>query len=441
MPHAEYPPSEADQTSAAVQPPPVAVQPAPPADPHAPVASPTAPVSGQPLPPAVAPSSGPTAYFGPPLVYAVATAAPLQLWQAARHRHVRERERVNARGRLETTGEGQAIRVKKGDTLRSLAKRYGTTAKELLFANAIRHPTDLAVGQTLVVPGHTAPMTARERREERAESARTPKTYRAKHGDTIYSIGRQFKVSPKEIEALNGFTQKTHLLTGQAVRLPGASGEEQAGENPPRRIVSHIRMQPTTEVQQTADAGRGMGAPDHPIPYADLPGRLEGPQSPVTPPQRPIVPPVAIPQPPPGPVDAQVLVAGKGRFIWPVHGAVLTAFGPKAGGQRSDGVDISAADGTPVLAAAAGDVVYAGSLPDLGNLVLVKHMDGWITAYAHLSRTEVRIKDHVTQGQEVGQAGRSGSAVQSEVYFEVRYAPTPRDKARPVDPALLLASQ
>jgi murein DD-endopeptidase MepM/ murein hydrolase activator NlpD len=93
------------------------------------------------------------------------------------------------------------------------------------------------------------------------------------------------------------------------------------------------------------------------------------------------------------------------------------------------------------MAAATGDVVYAGALPELGNLVLVKHQDGWITAYAHLSKTEVRIKDHVAQGQEVGQAGESGSAAQSEVYFEIRYAPTPRDKARPVDPALLLASQ
>ena len=144
---------------------------------------------------------------------------------------------------------------------------------------------------------------------------------------------------------------------------------------------------------------------------------------------------------PVGPPDASVLLAGRGKFIWPLRGSVLSGFGPKEGGQRSDGLDISAPDGTPVVAAATGDVVYAGALPELGNLVLIKHEDGWITAYAHLSKTEVRIKDHVTQGQEVGQAGRSGSAAQSEVYFEIRYAPTPRDKARPVDPALLLASQ
>jgi murein DD-endopeptidase MepM/ murein hydrolase activator NlpD len=94
-----------------------------------------------------------------------------------------------------------------------------------------------------------------------------------------------------------------------------------------------------------------------------------------------------------------------------------------------------------VRAAAAGDVVYAGNLvPGFGNLVLIKHEDGWITAYAHLSRTEVKIKDHVSQGDEIGQAGESGGATQSEVYFEIRYAPTPRDKAKPVDPALLLSS-
>ena len=87
-------------------------------------------------------------------------------------------------------------------------------------------------------------------------------------------------------------------------------------------------------------------------------------------------------------------------------------------------------------------MVYAGDLvPGLGNLVLIKHEDGWITAYAHLSRTEVKIKDHVAQGAEIGLAGQTGGAAQPEVYFEIRYAPTPRDKAKPVDPTLLLTSQ
>jgi murein DD-endopeptidase MepM/ murein hydrolase activator NlpD len=454
MPHSEYPPSEGYQTPAALdvpkpqypvtqdQPPPVRS-----ADPHDPVASPTAPVTSQPLPPPAS-SSGPTAYFGPRLTYAVAWAAPVELWQAARHRyryahvHMRSHTHVDARGRLEAGFEAKTVRVRKGDTLRSLARRYGTTPRALMGANGIRRQGDLAVGEPIVVPGAPAAPTPRGRRAEAAEMRETEvaRTYRAHAGDTIYAIGRRFRVSPETIEALNGFTQRTRLTRGQLVRLPGSRAEvaaERAWPRAPRPAF----IPPSNEAERT------MAEPDHPIPYAELQDQLEGPTaryapipSVATPPERPIAPPVAQPQPL-GPPDASVLLAGRGRFVWPVRGTVFSGFGPKAGGQRSDGVDIAAALGTPVMAAATGDVVYAGALPELGNLVLIKHQDGWITAYAHLSRTEVRIRDHVTQGQEVGQAGQSGSAAQSEVYFEIRYAPTPRDKARPIDPALLLASQ
>jgi murein DD-endopeptidase MepM/ murein hydrolase activator NlpD len=454
MPHSEYPPSADYQTPAALQSPkpqyPVNQDQPPPmqsADPHDPVASPTPPVSAQPLPPP-APPSGPTAYFGPRLTYAVASTQPLELWQAAHHRraHERARTRVDARGRLEAAGEAKSVKIRKGDTLRSLAKRYGTTPRALMAANGIKHPGDLAVGAPITVPGAPAALTRRERRAEAAaetHEVRAPKTYRAHRGDTIYSIGRRFKISPRTIEALNGFTQKTHLTTGELVRLPG-SEVDVATERTPPRPPRQEHIPPAS----SSEAASSMAEPDHPIPYDELPGHLEGPTAsyaPVPsvvgqPSERPIVPPVAQPQPL-GPPDASVLSAGRGRFVWPVRGTVFSGFGPKAGGQRSDGIDIAAPLGTPVMAAATGDVVYAGALPELGNLVLVKHQDGWITAYAHLSKTEVRIKDHVAQGQEVGQAGESGSAAQSEVYFEIRYAPTPRDKARPVDPALLLASQ
>jgi murein DD-endopeptidase MepM/ murein hydrolase activator NlpD len=293
------------------------------------------------------------------------------------------------------------------------------------------------------------------------EGKSAPKTYRALHGDTIYAIGRRFKVSPLTIEALNGFTPSTRLRTGQVVKLPGPQ-EEEAATAPSRRVAVNTYERPRTPIERPRPAyerpqptyerphttiespasgpviipapGAG-GGPDHAIPYSALPGHLTAP------PERPLVPSYVQPTTPAAPLDAQVVLAGRGRFIWPVRGTLLSGFGPRAGGQRSDGLDISAPVDAPVRASAEGDVVYAGALPDLGNLVLIKHEDGWITAYAHLARTEVKIKDHVSQGDEVGLVGQSGAANQPEVYFEIRYAPTPRDKARPVDPTLLLSSQ
>ncbi len=133
--------------------------------------------------------------------------------------------------------------------------------------------------------------------------------------------------------------------------------------------------------------------------------------------------------------------AGRGRFAWPVRGAVLSGFGPKGPGQRNDGVDIAAADGEAVKAAAPGEVVYAGhDVAALGNLVAVKHADGWVTIYANLQRITVHPRDKVGQGSQIGLAGASGDATRPQVHFEVRYAPSPTDKARPIDPQTVLPS-
>jgi murein DD-endopeptidase MepM/ murein hydrolase activator NlpD len=137
--------------------------------------------------------------------------------------------------------------------------------------------------------------------------------------------------------------------------------------------------------------------------------------------------------------DAQITAAARGRFVWPLRGDIVRRFGPLGIGQRNDGVDIKAAQGTDVRAAAPGEVVYAGNaVPGFGNLVLIKHSDGWVTAYAHLDNVSVAMRQQVTQGQSVGSVGMSGGLTEPELHFEVRYAPTAQDKARPVDPVLVL---
>ena len=108
-------------------------------------------------------------------------------------------------------------------------------------------------------------------------------------------------------------------------------------------------------------------------------------------------------------------------------------------GRRNDGVDIRAPQGTPVKAAAPGEVVYAGNqVPGFGNLVLIKHADGWVTAYAHLDKRRCADAAAGGQGQQVGPVGMTGGLAEPELHFEVRYAPTSGDKARPVDPVLVL---
>ena len=126
-------------------------------------------------------------------------------------------------------------------------------------------------------------------------------------------------------------------------------------------------------------------------------------------------------------------VAGARDFVWPISGDVLKGFGPGADGIRNDGVNIAAAHGADVKAAAGGEVVYAGSeLAGFGNLVLIRHPGGWVTAYAHADALKVKEGDLVKQGQTIASAGKTGNASQTQVHFELRKG------KEPVDPALHL---
>jgi murein DD-endopeptidase MepM/ murein hydrolase activator NlpD len=408
----------------------------------------------------------------------------------------------------------QTVTIKQGDTINSIARKFGTTPEAIMKANPDHRPNRLKLGTELKVPKagaaaeedqsdtteDTKPAPharhGRERahghergRDEQSSETTTPKDYKVRRGDTLYSIAKRNGVTVDELKNANHLGSSTRLHSGQTLRMPGelteAAPEAAPPAPPPSRPVRAARArareteewtlppprtQPPTrpaplsppapgsidrEAARTqiappvVQAPPSSGGPAHPVPYASLPGAQSAPNPPAYTPPAYAPPPYAPPvqsapmvEAPAGPSDAQVAAAGRGRFIWPANGDILSRFGPLPGGQRNDGVDISAADGTPVRAAASGDVVYAGNLvPGFGNLVLLKHEDGWVTAYAHLSKTEVKIKDHVSQGAEIGTVGSSGGVPQSELHFEVRYAPSPRERARPIDPSLVLSGQ
>ena len=178
------------------------------------------------------------------------------------------------------------------------------------------------------------------------------------------------------------------------------------------------------------------GLPSAPQPYAGQPRRPSYTPQPYVAPGGPVS---GAPTQSPQPSDSQLSQMGRGVFVWPVRGDVISGFGAKPGGQRNDGVNIRASTGEPVHAAAAGDVVYAGDqVPGFGNLVLIKHADGWVTAYGHLGKVGVRMQQKVAQGEQIGEAGSSGGVSEPQLHFEVRFAPTPQERARPIDPNLVL---
>ncbi|HXA40640.1 MAG TPA: LysM peptidoglycan-binding domain-containing protein [Phenylobacterium sp.] len=295
--------------------------------------------------------------------------------------------------------KGETYKVKKGETLAKVADRLDTDVSVLKRLNHLKGNA-VHAGQILHGPSFAEHI------------------YTAQPGDTLASIAQRFSVSVASLRAENELSKRVlSVKSGQKVFLPDGYRDRNAP----------AEERPVTRYPQPYVPGRGseLSLPAHPIPYAP-----PGGQAPSATPTAPSTP---------GPTDAQISQMGKGRFTWPLTGAILSDFGPKAGGQRNDGIDIQADAGAPVRASADGDIVYAGDqVPGFGNLVLIKHADGWATVYAHLSRIDVKMQQKVTQGQQVGQVGATGGVPEPQLHFEVRYTPNPLERARSVDPKLVL---
>ena len=147
-----------------------------------------------------------------------------------------------------------------------------------------------------------------------------------------------------------------------------------------------------------------------PVAGTESAARQPTPSTPVMAAKRPTAP-TAVPRPPPA----------SGGFVWPVKGKVVSAFGAKSKGLHNDGINISAQRGTPVRAAENGVVAYAGNeLRGFGNMLLIKHAGGWITAYAHNEKLLVARGDEVRRGQIVARVGSSGSVTRPQLHFELR---------------------
>ena len=135
-------------------------------------------------------------------------------------------------------------------------------------------------------------------------------------------------------------------------------------------------------------------------------------------------------------VQPQPVGRASGKFLWPVNGKVVLPFGAKDGGTHNDGINIAAPLGTPVRAADSGVVVYAGNeLRGFGNLLLVRHADGWVSAYAHCDALLVKRGDQVKRGQVIGRVGQSGNVTAPQLHFELRRG------AEAVDPLSELGPQ
>lgn len=333
--------------------------------------------------------------------------------------------------------EGGSIIVKPGDTLYSLSKRHGVSLNDLIATNNLSG-TSLKPGQTLKLPSgspapgsvaRAAPAAAPAPVVDSALASSWHGTHDVKAGESLYQIARQHNVKTTDLQAANGISDPRKVRPGTVLKVPGA-GSATAEAAPATQPQA-----PATPMSTPAPASQ----PEQPRKLAMAPTILNSPAPPPTATDAPATgssPSVVVEPPAAGAPSAEApqksavvppIVTSKLR--WPVQGKVLSGFGPRADGTHNDGVNVSVPMGTEVHVADEGTIAYAGSeLKGYGNLVLVRHDNGWVTAYAHTEEILVKRGDRVKRGQVIARAGKSGQVDQPQLHFELRQG------SKPVDP-------
>jgi len=312
---------------------------------------------------------------------------------------------------------GTPIVVRPGETLEMLSRRYDVPVAAIMKANDVAPPGVLHPGERLVIPrrrGGPAVAAVSAPQPSIASAARAlpampvdPKAARAPSagvrgvhivapGETLHSIARHYGKSVLELAKANNIPPDTMVRIGSRIVIPGATG------------------------------AAASAAPAEP--------RGEGTVASLAPAESPHSARLVAPAPPEAQRSAVKTAEPAGSlpsFRWPVRGRIIASFGPKPNGLQNDGINLAVPEGTPVKAAEDGVVAYAGNeLKGYGNLVLLRHSNGYVTAYADTSEILVKRGDVVKRGQVIAKSGQTGNVTSPQLHFEIRKGATPVDPAQ-----------
>lgn len=316
---------------------------------------------------------------------------------------------------------GTKIIVGTSDTLDVLAKRYRVTPQAILAANGYKGPRALSPGQQLIIPhpGATAAAPAPALAPVAAAPAMAPakpvaamaapsSTHFVNHGDTLASIARKNHMSAAELARANGLDPSAKLKLGTRLSVPGAKTAAVAAPVAAAPVAG--TLQPVAAAPVPATKMAAVAAPVQSARLAQATSNVE---------EKPVVE---------APAKAAETTSALPTFRWPVRGKVVTSYGAKTNGKSNDGINLAVPEGTPVKAAEDGVVAYSGNeLKGYGNLVLVRHSNGYVTAYAHASELMVKRGDTIKRGQVIAKSGQSGEVASPQLHFEIRKGSSPVD--------------
>jgi murein DD-endopeptidase MepM/ murein hydrolase activator NlpD len=313
--------------------------------------------------------------------------------------------------------------VQSGETFAAIAARYNVDARSLAVFNRLTRPVIVKKDQRIVLPPMVVDrLTGLEPQDLVDLLANEINAGRTVTGSIPGQIVTNTEAVSPQLSPPPPAMPPQLAPRQQAVLGPSSDGSGETGVRPaPARSTSTIG--PFEDGDGVAVQPRGPTRPPAALPSATQLASL--PPPPPVPP-RPPQPSPSLPLP--NVTDLQV-PSLTGIFAWPVIGAIIETFGTKRDLRVLDGIEIEAPAGTPFKSAAAGTVVYVGNqLPGYGWLVLIRHADGLMSAYAYAQSVSVRENQSVTKGQVIGLVGVTGRATTPRLHFQIRY------NTRPIDP-------
>ncbi len=343
-----------------------------------------------------------------------------------------------------STGVSGNVRVCAGDTLIGLSRQYDVTVLGIVRENGLTND-QIQAGQILTMPNEFVHVV--------------------QPGDQALTLANRYSVPFADLVAANGLHRPYVIIPEQRLAIPRGPVNTQTAQQPaalpesqpvtnqapsgPVIIGSGAPKAPEAQAKQPATEAQGQQAASQSQPHTTAPqaattetATSDGVSSAKTGPTpvprtRPANAPkstaVATTKPVAKEEPKKPAAKAQTGFLLPVQGRIVSEFGPKSGGLHNDGINIAAPRGTPILATAEGEIAYAGDgLPGFGNLILVRHDDGWTSAYAHADSMAVKRGDQVKRGDTIGAVGSTGTVTEPQLHFELRK----HDRA--VDPKPLL---
>jgi len=310
--------------------------------------------------------------------------------------------------RAESTGHwtwdgGSPVTVGAGETVESIARKYGVPASALRQTNNLSETNAIRPGQRIVIPRYVSSSASAPRDAKSAHVAQG--VHVVAPGETMIGIAHKYGIALNALARANNMQPFGKISVGQQLIIPGSHSVAVAhapAAPPPTPQVAQPRTIPAEKAIASAA----------PLQSARI----------VTPETQTTTQSVATAAEPAGNLPS---------FRWPVKGRIIAAFGSKMDGTQNDGINLAVPEGTPVKAADDGVVAYAGNeLKGYGNLVLIRHANGYVSAYANASEILVKRGDTIKRGQVIAHAGQTGNVTSPQLHFEIRKGSTPLDPTK-----------